>query len=1080
MPERYAAFLSYARRYRPWVEVLRHNLEAGLAVAGRPGEVFLDALDLGSDSSWVEQLQEKVAQSRRFVLVATPEALASTRVTDEKEAFITRHRYWKKRFYVVDLVEAPLPPFLEGIQRVDFRDAGPAKYRSSFQKLLAGLLRRDPRDPPELPDGLGIPDKPAPGLPAALRGRLVTALGRVKPSQRLAVATRLDLAREILDGPTPECAASALLVEATGDGAPEAGALRVVDSLAATLRDDGEPARAAELAELRAAILERQRVQPAGDLLSIWLRQVAADHAQLSALFQEPYPALDLLQRVYVELQLSAETAGLAVGERESLREPKELLEILRLDPAAEPWITRRWVVLGDPGAGKTTLLRHFAASLAREESPPWVPLFDSLPRLLRERDDVFAAAGRRMNLLRHPGAELEALLERLAKEGRLVLLLDGLDEVPREKRQEAEQLLRGLAEKWKATPLVVASRPIGYRRPGAAFRELNLLPLDRERRREFLALWLGRATGSRDERGAETALAALDRPDLRELAENPLYLTLMALLLEHDSAPSRNRAKLYDQIFALLLDGKHHWPEGEPFEAQATVRAVLRYLAYDMTEENSIAEPVAEIEERLRRPAVAALRRTLVEQWGRLRTFLEELARRTGILGPHDGREADWRFWHRTFREALAAERLAEEYRGKKGKEALLARARAITAADDLNRWAEPFALLVGRVEAPDELVRGLVAANRPLGLRAVATAQNLRSETLREVLALTEDWEERRKVYERLPELVGEPGRALRLLDQLRQQTRNGNDLFFLDQAVQEVGRRSPDHEREADQLRARLYDHIPKPPEELFRWIDTRDGRVELWREIPAGRFWMGSRKGEGDESERPRHEVTIARPFCCAAVPVTQAQYAAFDDRPFMKWQGVAEAELRQHPVVGVTSYEAVSFCRWLAASLPWARGARLPLEEEWEYACRAGTESRYWSGNEEEDLKRVGWYEANSGRRTHRVGEKPANLWGLYDVHGNVWEWTLSDWTGDYRGREAGVTLDPSAVKADTAATEPPGGAGRVVRGGCCWRDADWARAAYRDFRRPWVGGGDQGFRVALPPAPSSLAVDHRS
>jgi sulfatase modifying factor 1 len=175
-------------------------------------------------------------------------------------------------------------------------------------------------------------------------------------------------------------------------------------------------------------------------------------------------------------------------------------------------------------------------------------------------------------------------------------------------------------------------------------------------------------------------------------------------------------------------------------------------------------------------------------------------------------------------------------------------------------------------------------------------------------------------------------------------------------------------------------------------------------------------------------------------------------------------------------VNVTWYAAVSLCRWLSASVSWARGARLPLEEEWEYTCRADTQSRYWRGEEEADLAKVGWYESNSENRTHRVGEKPANPWGLYDVHGNVWEWTLSLWTDSYEGREAGVAVNPATVEADDSSeplADTSSGGGRVMRGGGFWDVADWARAACRNFRVPGVVNQDLGFRVLLPAVPES-------
>ena len=193
----------------------------------------------------------------------------------------------------------------------------------------------------------------------------------------------------------------------------------------------------------------------------------------------------------------------------------------------------------------------------------------------------------------------------------------------------------------------------------------------------------------------------------------------------------------------------------------------------------------------------------------------------------------------------------------------------------------------------------------------------------------------------------------------------------------------------------------------------------------------------------------------------------AQYTAFDPDHKPSWSARAE-ELPYVPISDVTWMEACSFCRWLAVSFPWARGARLPTEEEWEYACRAGTHGRYWNGNDAIALDAVGWYDHNSFHGLHRVGEKLANPWGLYDTHGNVWEWTLSLWTDSYAGRENGVTLDPAAV--EVPADESPDGTGYVMRGGCYWGDADWARAAYRVVWNPAFKQEVRGFRIVLPAA----------
>jgi formylglycine-generating enzyme required for sulfatase activity len=319
-------------------------------------------------------------------------------------------------------------------------------------------------------------------------------------------------------------------------------------------------------------------------------------------------------------------------------------------------------------------------------------------------------------------------------------------------------------------------------------------------------------------------------------------------------------------------------------------------------------------------------------------------------------------------------------------------------------------------------------------------------------------------------------DPRRALTLVDQLRRGIRDGNDLYVLGSTAAAVGRQAAAAGLDADDLRPHLYNHVPRPPEELFRWIETPlDGRIELWPEIPRGAFRMGSPNDEDERwgAEGPQHQVTFRSPFRMAVVPVTNAQYAAFDpDHPPWRWKGIPESELPSHPVVNVTWLEAMAFCEWLGGCFEWARGARLPTEEEWEYACRAGTETRFWSGDGEGDLARVGWYGKGSRGRTHAVGEKPANPWGLYDVHGNAWEWTLSPWTDDYSSRKDGVEVDPSAVDvADLA--EGHGGGGRVIRGGGYWDAAQLARSAYRFRRDPGDRGLVLGFRVLLPAAPSS-------
>jgi formylglycine-generating enzyme required for sulfatase activity len=329
-------------------------------------------------------------------------------------------------------------------------------------------------------------------------------------------------------------------------------------------------------------------------------------------------------------------------------------------------------------------------------------------------------------------------------------------------------------------------------------------------------------------------------------------------------------------------------------------------------------------------------------------------------------------------------------------------------------------------------------------------------------ERLAAAAGWEARAVIYQEIPS-TSDPEEVLDLLDALRRRTRDGNDLFFLRATAHRLIYH-PGLARAVEELQQRFFDHIPQPPEILFRRLEMPQGSTEAWREAPAGRFLMGSPDGEGQDDERPLHTVDIERSFRIGVAPVTNAQYAAFDPgHPVKAWEGVPEEELAHHPAGGVTWFEANAFCDWLSQACELTRGARLPGEEEWEHACRAGTPTPYWSGSEEAELDRVGWYRNNSRKRTHRVGEKPANTWGLFDLHGNVREWTASPYQNDYARRAAG-TLPPARVAArgETALDLP-----LVLRGGGFWDEAPYTRSAIRCVRYPGVRFLNIGFRVLL-------------
>ena len=221
------------------------------------------------------------------------------------------------------------------------------------------------------------------------------------------------------------------------------------------------------------------------------------------------------------------------------------------------------------------------------------------------------------------------------------------------------------------------------------------------------------------------------------------------------------------------------------------------------------------------------------------------------------------------------------------------------------------------------------------------------------------------------------------------------------------------------------------------------------------IPAGRFMMGSEKGESNA--RPVHEVTISMPFAMATTEVTQSQWkAVMGTEPWKGKKYVTEGT--DYPATHISWDDAVEFCRRLSA-LPqeraWGRVYRLPTEAEWEYACRGGSNKAYYFGDDEGILGDFAWYSSNNKSSPQPVGLKLPNAFGLHDMHGNVWEW-CSDWYDEY---------SKAAVSNPTG---PRDGSHRVLRGGRWDDEAAYCRSAGRSGSDPSPRyDSDYGFRVAL-------------
>lgn len=209
------------------------------------------------------------------------------------------------------------------------------------------------------------------------------------------------------------------------------------------------------------------------------------------------------------------------------------------------------------------------------------------------------------------------------------------------------------------------------------------------------------------------------------------------------------------------------------------------------------------------------------------------------------------------------------------------------------------------------------------------------------------------------------------------------------------------------------------------------------------LPGGSFMMGSPDGAGLDWEHPQHRIAILA-FYLGKYEVTQAQWrAVMGNNP----SGFEGDDL---PVVAVSWDDAIEFCRRLSQMT--GKEYRLPTEAEWEYACRAQTTGDY-AGN----LDAMGWYRENSGGKTHPVGKKQPNAFGLYDMHGNVAEWCEDDWHDSYDGAPTDGRAWVDGLRQFL---------NQVVRGGSWIDTAANCRSALRSFSKRGTRGGGIGFRLA--------------
>lgn len=796
------------------------------------------------------------------------------------------------------------------------------------------------------------------------------------------------------------------------------------------------------------------------------------------------------LDSVYVDLMTTTQVENLSGKNDENFK----LLSVM--DAASS---TKRMVLLGDPGSGKSTFVRrllacHASALLGESESlqnfesdllPVLIALRDLAPRFqqlglesksVEKQQEALLGAIREqiISQLSYYGAtDFTTSLTDSLESGRVLLIMDGVDETPQMLRGYVKLAILALIRQYDIARIIVTSRTRSYVGdsiiPG--FHQYVISPFSNEQMIKFVSAWysaqqmLGRISKQQAQQKAHELGQAVTSDNLVELCRNPILLTCVAIVHQREVGLPSERVRLYSLMVDVLLRRWQKHKTGDTLlsilKDDLRLRAAIERLAY----EAQLKSGQELGSDSLSRKDMLSLLEA-AEYLGSVTTaseFIDYIEQRSGLIigmGSDKDRPNNYQFVHRTLQEYLAGCYLASQRD--------LARS-FFEHSSDGDRWN-----LVVQL-AFEEILYNRRSTNTLLDIayRLCPYQEPKDQQTWRALMwsgsiaALVG-----KNVIE---DDTGSPDGGRIYLNRL---------LPYLISSLNcEL---SPQERSENGRVLAHLGD--PRPEVMTVGALEFID--------IPGGLFLMGGDKNRvpiATEDEQPQHHLELPA-FGISRYPITNAQFSEFiqaggyDERRFwsetgyksispkIKWELIEAFSLPNYPVVGITWYEAMAFCRWLTERLQEKRTQKtnspsinkslldelvsghaiitLPSEAEWEKAA-CGSSYRCYPWGDDFDPNKINSQETGIGT-TNVVGCFPGGTspYGVQELSGNVWEWTLSV----YRPYPY-VAMDG---REDIHAKEE-----RVIRGGSFTSTASDVRCSTRSKVKPDFQSNDLGFRIAI-------------